>query len=66
MADTYGQLRSDIRAESARLIEARRAYYYDGQDLATPNDIRRIEVRRQLLVDIDLLIDKAEAAEKEI
>lgn len=65
-ANTYAQLRADIRAESARLIEERKAHWYDGLDLATINDLRRIDNRRQLLVEIDLLIDKFEAAEKEI
>ncbi|AEV52009.1 hypothetical protein [Rhodococcus phage REQ1] len=66
MADTYDQLRSDIRAEAARLSDTRRAYFYDGHDLATPNDLLRLDIRRELIVHIDLLIDKAEAAERGI
>lgn len=65
-ADTYRRLRADIRAEVARLNEKRKSYWYGALDTASINDIRRLDNRRELIVEIDLLIDKYETREKAI
>ena len=62
----YEQLRADISAEFDRLNKERQTHWYEGLDPDAIDDLRHLDTRRQLLVEIGLLLDKFEAKEKRI
>lgn len=66
MPSTFANLRMAVQNERSQVERERHGLWYGGQDLATPNDIKRINLKHNVLTAIEAEIRRAEEIEKVI